>query len=207
MACSKFLSYEETVPGLRATYFPDFYIHTRENVSGLIAILPDDPYSEMPETYDPKPTANKKGGRPMTPKEMQKLNKHAQILIMSDERKASGIANYVKTELKMDLQEVPNTGPKSCGYSAVLQQISNTEYTYDQETGEEYGPDHLRVQLIHFMAVNCDTVYPELLRLNLLPTSYKDWLYQQLDPETQIDESALLGLRLMLKVSNHLIVF
>ena len=204
---SKFLSYEETVPILRASYFPDFRIHTREDISALIALLPDDPYSEIPETYDPGAKQTGKTGRPLTPKEIRSLNKAAQILLMTDERKASGIANYVKTKLNKDLQEVPNNGPKDCGYSAVLQQVSNTEYIYDQATGDEYSPDHLRVQLIHFMTINCDTVFPELMRLSLLPSSYKDWLYQQLDPETQIDESALLGLRLMLNVSNHFTLF
>ena len=57
------------------------------------------------------------------------------------------------------------------------------------------------------MVINCDSVFPELMRLNLLPSSYKDWLYQQLDPETQIDETALLGLRLMLKVSTIILQY
>ena len=143
----------------------------------------------------------------MTPKEMKSLKKHAQILIMNDERKASAIAQFVKENLNKELQAVPNNGPNDCGYSVVLQQISNLEYTYNKETGDDFTPDDLRKHLIHFMVINCDSVFPELMRLNLPPSSYKDWLYQQLDPETQIDETALLGLRLMLKMSTIILQY
>ena len=158
----------------------------------------------MPETHYPglqKQSKTGTGGS-LTLKEMKNLNKHAQNLIMNDERKASGIANYAKTNLKKYLQAIPTSGPKDCDYSAVSQQISNIEYIFNQETGDDFTSDDLRKQLIYFMALNCDSVLPELMRLNLLPTSYKDWLFQQLVPETQIDETALLGLRLMLKVTN-----
>ena len=44
-------------------------------------------------------------------------------------------------------------------------------------------------------------VYPEAKRLHVLPCAYKTWLLNQLDPQQQSDELALLGLRLFLKVS------
>ena len=138
---AQFLSYEETVPLLRRSYFPDFTIHTREDVAALISLLPDDPYAEIPETLDPGIQKQTKTGRPMTPKEMKSLNKHPQILIMNDERKATAIAHFVKATLNKELQAVPNNGPNDCGYSAVLQQISNLEYTYNKETGDDFTPD------------------------------------------------------------------
>ena len=118
---AQFLSYEETVPLLRRSYFPDFTIHTREYVSALISLLPDDLYAEIPETQDPGIQKRTKTGRPMTPKEIKSIHKHAQILIISDERKATAIAHYVKATLNKDLQAVPNNGHNDCGNSAVLQ--------------------------------------------------------------------------------------
>ena len=133
---AQFLSYEETVPLLRRSYFPDFTIHTRDFlVSALISLLADDPYAE---TLDPGIQKQTKTGRPMTPKEMKSLNKHAQILIMNDERKATAIAHFVKATLNKDLKPIPNNEPNDCGYSAVLQQISNLEYTYNKETGDDF---------------------------------------------------------------------
>ena len=93
---------------------------------------------------------------------------------------------------------MPNSGEQTCGYDAISQQLSNTEYIYNQDA-EQYSVDHLRI--CHFMATFADVVYPEAKRLHVLPCAYKTWLLNQLDPQQQSDELALLGLRLFLKVS------
>ena len=120
---------------------------------------------------------------------------------MSDERKAAAISHYVREVIHKELQAVPSSNQQTCGYDAILQQISNTEYIYNKD-GEQYSADHLRIQVVHFMATYADLVYPEATRLHVLPCAYKDWLLQQLDPQQQLDELAPLGLRLFLKVSS-----
>ena len=141
----------------------------------------------------------------MTTKEVGKLSKAAQILIMSDERKAVAISNYVREIIHKELQAVPASNEQTCGFDAILQQISNTEYIYSKD-GEQYSADNLWVQIIHFMATYTDLVYPEATRLHVLPCAYKQWLLQQLDPQEQLDELGLLGLRLFLKVSSMLTI-
>ena len=193
-------SYEETVPLLQKSYFGDFRFLKRDDVVKVIQDLSDEPYGLVPETVD-KDKGQSKTGKRMTAKEVGKLSKAAQILIMSDERKAAAISNYVRDIIHKELQAVPASNEQTCGYDAILQQISNTEYIYNKD-GEQYSADNLRVQMIHFMATYADLVYPEATRLQVLPSAYKQWLMQQLDPQEPLDELGLLGLRLFLKVSS-----
>ena len=135
----------------------------------------------------------------MTTKEVGKLTKAAQILIMSEERKAAAISNYVSEIIHKELQPVPASNEQTCGFDAILQKISNTEYIYSKD-------DNLRVQMIHFMATYVDLVYPEATKLHVLPCAYKQWLLQQWDPQEQLDELGLLGLILFLKVRSMLTI-
>lgn len=206
---AKFLSYEETLPLLQRNYFEDFQFKTRADVVMIINSLSDDPYSETPNTDDTAGSESSRikvrKGKKLSPRELAKLNKAAQLLLLSDDRKAAAISNYVKSNLNKELQGVPNTDEQNCGFHAILQQISNTEYTFNQTTGEVYSAEDLRVQLIYYMATYADKVYPEAKRLHVLPCPYKDWLYKQLDSSQQMDELTLLGLRLMLEVSFYFI--
>ena len=167
---------------------------TRDEVVKVIEDLSDEPYGLVPKPVD-KDRAQSKKGKRMTTKEVGKLTKVAQILIMSDKRKAAAISNYVREIIHKELQAVPPSNEQTCGFDAILQQISNTEYIYNKD-GEQYSADNLRVQMIHFMATYADLVDPEATRLHVLPCAYKQWLLQQLDPQKQ------LGLRLFLKVSS-----
>ena len=166
-----YLSYEETVPLLQRSYFGDFRFITRDEVIKVIEDLSDEPYGLVPETVD-KDRAQSKKGKRMTTKEVDKLSKAAQILIMSDERKAAAISNYVREIIHKEMQAVPASNEETCGFDAILQQISNTEYIYSKD-GEQYSADNLRVQIIHFMATYADLVYPEATRLHVLPCAYK----------------------------------
>ena len=196
-----YLSYEETVPLLQRSCFNDFRFHKRDEVVKIIQDLSDQPYGLVPHTADKEPAQGpSKAGKKLTPKEVGKLSKAAQILIMTDERKAAAISHYVRQVIHKELQAVRSSTEQTCGYDAILQQISNTEYIYNKDA-EQYSADYLRIQLVHFMATYADLVYPEANRLHVLPCAYKHWLLNQLDPQQQLDELALLGLRLFLKVS------
>ena len=101
-----YLSYEETVLLLQRSYFGDFRFIKRDEVVKVIEDLSDEPYGLVPETVDKEPAQSKEGKR-MTTKEVGKLSKAAQILIMSDERKAAAISNYVREVIHKELQAVP----------------------------------------------------------------------------------------------------
>ena len=121
------LSYEETVPLLQRSYFGDFRFLKRDEVVKVIQDLSDEPYGLLPEIVDKEPLTRKQGKK-MTTKEVGKLSKAAQILIMSDERKAAAISHYVREVIHKELQAVPSSNQHTSGYNAILQQISNTEY-------------------------------------------------------------------------------
>ena len=47
------MSYEETVPLIRASIFKNFTIYQQETIEEMIDALPDSPYGEMPPDLDP----------------------------------------------------------------------------------------------------------------------------------------------------------
>ena len=82
-----YLSCKETVPLLHRSYFSDFRFHKREEVVKIVQDLSNQPYGEVPDTTDKGAAAGpSQQGKKLTPKEMGKLNKPAQILLMTDER-------------------------------------------------------------------------------------------------------------------------
>ena len=115
-----YLSYEETVPLLQRSYFADFRFHKRDEVVKIIQDLSDEPYELVPDTADKEPAASKQGKK-MTPKEVGKLTKAVQILIMSDERKAAAISHYVREVIHKELQAVPSSNCCDIGQFDILQ--------------------------------------------------------------------------------------
>ena len=49
-----YLSYENTIPLVKATYFDKFVFHQPKDIHAPIDKLPDDPYGINPDTEDPK---------------------------------------------------------------------------------------------------------------------------------------------------------
>ena len=202
-----FLSYEETVPLLKATYFDNFLQLSTQDIHALIDELPDDPYGGLPDTVDLQQEADRgpKGDK-LTPRELSKLKPAAKALLMSDERKACGIAKFVKETCYRELNPVKNEDDtKNCAYQAILDQISNIEYVFNTETGEPVSATDLRDNVVYKMTICAGEIYPLLLEWNVLPTSYKMWLHKQLDTSTPADEVSMIGLRFFLNVSNFLV--
>ena len=200
-----YLSYEETIPILQDSYFGDYKFYQKTDVHQLIDILPDEPYAELPQSADPD-SSQPRGpqGSKISPSQLGKLKPAAKALLMCDERKACGIAKFVKDTLYRDLQGVEIEDTQNCCFQAVLNQISNQEYMFNQETGEHYNHTYFRNQVIHNMVINCNLIYPKLIELNLLPTSYKMWLHQQLSDDVPADEVTIIGIRYLLNVSTNI---
>ena len=160
------------------------------------------PYGTLPETADPQSDEHRgPAGPKLTPGQLAKLKPAAKALLLADERKACGIAKFVKDNVFRDLQPVNIQDTQNCCYEAVLQQVSNIEYVFNTETGERYNHSDFRRQVVFNMTVHADEIYPKLMQWNLLPTSYKVWLHQQLSDDTPSDEVTIIGIRCLLNVS------
>ena len=198
----EYLSYEQTIPLLKQTYFENFTFHKVSEIHELIDSLADEPYGTLPDSADPQSDEHRgPAGPKLTPGQLAKLKPAAKALLLADERKACGIAKFVKDNVFRDLQPVNIQDTQNCCYEAVLQQVSNIEYVFNTETGERYNHSDFRRQVVFNMTVHADKIYPKLIQWNLLPTSYKVWLHQQLSDDTPSDEVTIIGIRCLLNVS------
>ena len=197
-----FLTYEETVPLITSSIFKSFTIYSKEETEAVIESLPDVPYGEMPPGLSSSVAEESKTSEehPLSTKEKNGQNSFARALCMRDNRKASGIAAFVKKVINKDIDCSPqNPSNRNCCYGAVLQQISNHDYNFNQKTGEEYSDDDFRLQTLFHMAENAEKVYT-LVKLHL-DVPYKTWLRQQLSNKQDGDMASLIGMRHMLNVS------
>ena len=167
-------------------HFENFTFHKVSEIHELIDSLADEPYGTLPDSADPRSDEHRGPAGP---------------LLLADERKACGIAKFVKDNVFRDLQPVNIQDTQNCCYEAVLQQVSNIEYVFNTETGERYNHSDFRRQVVFNMTVHADEIYPKLMQWNLLPTSYKVWLHQQLSDDTPSDEVTIIGIRCLLNVS------
>ena len=199
-----YMTYEETIPIIRASVFNSFNIYTNEDVQAQIDLLPDMPYGQLPEGVNPEQASKlkeqRKAEHPLSSKEKAQQNKYAEALCLRDNRKASGIAHYTKTVLNREIDTTKQSADnRNCAYGSVVTQISNREYLYDPQTGSEFTDYDFRKQAIYHMALNAETIYG-LVKIHL-DTSYKEWLTQQLDPMEDGDMVSLIGIRHLLNVS------
>ena len=191
---------------IRSTVFNGFNIYDEDtDIIPIIDSLPDIPYGELPPGVTPEQSANARENRnknehPLSSKEKASQNKYAEALCLRDNRKASGIAHYMKTVLKRDIDCTKQSAAnRNCAYASVLDQISNREYLYDPNTGTEFSDFDFRKQVVCHMAANPDKVY-ELVKLHL-DVPFKTWLKEQLNPMEDGDMVSLIGIRNLLNVS------
>ena len=194
------MTYEETVPLIQASIYHNLQFYSEDQVLQVIDALPDDPYGQLPEGANPE--ANKQAQEqeaPLSSKEKNGLNKYAEGLCMRDNRKASAIAHYCKTVMFRDIDCQKCSTSRSCAYSSVLKQISNKDYVFDPQTGEEYSDLDFRRQVVLHCAAKPEELYP-LMKYNM-DYSFKDFLKKQLNPNEDGDLAAILAMRHMLNVS------
>ena len=207
---ASYMSYEETIPIIRASVFNKFNIYEVGEVIALIDQLPETPYGELPPGVTPeqgeKAKENRKAEHPLSSKEKANQNKYAEALYLRDNRKASGIAHYIKTILHREIDTSKQSEDnRNCAYGSVLVQISNREYLYDPQTGQEFSDYDFRKQAIYHMAQNAEDIYG-LVKIHL-DVPYKTWLKEQLDPMADGDMCSLIGIRHLLDVSKTLLLY
>ena len=199
-----YLDYESTLPHVKKTYFDNFKFFSMEQVADQIKNIPEQPYGLKPHgsSADAEETAPEPStGFKMTAHETARMNKvpAAKTLLLGDTRKAQAICDFVKAMFMRDLVPVNDTTTQNCLYEAFLQQISNSDFMYHPESGETYSPMDLRAQLLYVMATDYEEYYPKVQMH--LETSYKKWLYEQMDEASPSDLVAVAALRHMFQVS------
>ena len=200
-ATAEFLTYEDSVPLLRKQcVFKDYKFYKKDLLVRAVECLPDIPFSDASFLPPPDPAA-KKAPPELSAAEKTRLNKFAKILIMSDNRKATAVVDYVKTILERELVPPPDPAPddQNCAFRAVLTQMPNHEYFFNTETGEAYEAIDLRHQFVSFCVENAEEMFAKLKVT--LDKPFKEWFLLQLDPQQESDHSTILALRHMLKVS------
>ena len=87
-----FMSYDNSVTYLEATRFKEYKFLQITYVESVIRQIPEEsPYIDI-VAFDEEPLPK---GRPLTKKELSKLNKEAKLLNITNNRKAKNIAKYI----------------------------------------------------------------------------------------------------------------
>ena len=81
-----------------------------------------------------------------------------------------------------DMVPVDDLSTQNCLYEAWLQQISNSDFMYNLDSGEPYSPLDLRMQLLYNMSVDYELYYPQVKMHLKIP--YKYWIMKQLSEHT-----------------------
>ena len=80
-----YLSYENTIPLVKATYFDNFVFHNQKDIHVLIDTLPDQPYGQNPDIKDPESdTERGPSGPKITPAQFVKWKPAAKALLLLD---------------------------------------------------------------------------------------------------------------------------
>ena len=188
------MSYDNSVTYLEATRFKEYKFLQITDVESVIRQIPEEsPYIDI-VAFDEEPLPK---GRPLTKKELSKLNKEAKLLNITNNRKAKNIAKYIMDNFDRTLVDTLDPDTANCLFKAVLVQLSNVRFMFNET--QQYTAQNLRLQVVYFMAINYEFMYPKVKYQ--ITGSYKQWLMNMLDPQTEGDTAALLGCRHLLKVS------
>ena len=188
-----YMDYESTLPIISKTFYQGFEFHSREEVEKAISTIPDD--LPDPPGYDPdKPPVRKPlhyNDSKLSSSGVARMNKVSavKILLLGDTTKAQAV---------FDLKPVKDTTKENCLFEAWLSQISNSDFIYSNDTGEQYGPLDLRYQLLYNMVISYKDFSPKVYMH--LEKPYKTWCVEQLDEDCPSDLATVAALRHMFKV-------
>ena len=198
------MSYEQTLPHVTATFFNNFKFYKKQAILTLIHAIPEETYGSLPPGLTEKKAQEAvqgSNGTKLSTSEVARMNKSppAKALLLGDTRKAQAIADFLNETFNRVMIPIEDMNHNNCLYEAWLIQISNSDFVFDNETGEKYGPGDLRNNLLHEMAVEYEKYFPHVMIH--LDCSYKEWMIHQLDPNTESDLVTACGLRIMFNVS------
>ena len=188
-------TYEDTIHLLDATTFKDYNFYSAQDVEGLIKQIPDiSPYIDsVPEDEEPVSRS-----RNLTKKELAKLAPEAKILNISSSKKAKEIKDYLLEKFDRILVDTLDKDNNNYLFQSILCQISSQRFMVNSH-GQPYDSQCLRLQTVAFMTINYEEMYNRVK--HSLTSPYKRWLLDMIDPMTDGDTVALIGMRHLLKVS------
>ena len=173
-----FMSYDNSVTYLEATRFKEYKFLQITDVESVIRQIPEEsPYIDI-VAFDEEPLPK---GRPLTKKELSKLNKEAKLLNITNNRKAKNIVKYILDNFDRTLVDTLDPDTANCLFKSVLVQLSNVRFMFNET--QQYTAQNLRLQVVYFMAINYEFMYPKVKYQ--ITGSYKQWLMNMLDPQTE----------------------
>ena len=209
MASSRgnFLSYEETEILRNASFFEGFGFYKAKDILKMCQELDDDPYGKVPDSAKSGDdediiATRKRTTQKLTPPEKRNLNKHAAILLMADNRKATSIAEFIKDKFDKQMVEVEDLETNNCLFESTLKQISNVKYITNMATGSTFKPQDLRLLCMYTAVTEADSVFP--LVEPYLNVSFKTFIERNLDCNFETDYSMVVILRHLLKVRKYI---
>ena len=76
------------------------------------------------------------------------------IHAVGNTRKAQAISDFVETMFMRDMVSVDDLSTQNWLYEAWLEQITNSDFMYHPESGQQYSTLDLRIQLLYNMSVD-----------------------------------------------------
>ena len=179
------MSYEDTVLHLNSAYFKGYKFYLTTEIDSLIKQIPDDSY-RCGQSQPEEPPEN---GEKLSPQQKGKLPKNCQILNIADKTKASNIERFISEHFCRNIVTT-STPDQSCVFESVRLQLGDSIVN---EEGLTYTSTHLRYQMVAYVAMNYEAMYPSLK--DHIAVSLKKWCYDMLGPDTDGDFSSFDVLR------------
>ena len=135
------------------------------------------------------------------PNRKESYQKNCQILNIADKTKASNIERFISEHFSRNIVTTSTTD-QSCVFESLRLQLGNRDSMMNEE-GLTYTCTHLRYQMVAYVAMNYEAMYP--LLKDHITVSLKKWCYDMLDPNTEGDFSSFVVLReLSMQVQNKI---
>ena len=174
----------------------DFLENLAQGIPDLDYLLAVPPGVD-PDSEDSAFKEKQKKRKKLSPSEMAKLPKEAKILIMSDGRKATAVANYLLDHYNRQMIKSESTQHNLCLFEAVLSQISNLKYIIGPD-GETYNSFDLKLQTIFNLCVNYEKLFPIMEKH--LTNSYKQYVINNLLTTSEVEVGMLAAIREVVQV-------
>ena len=191
---AEYLSYEETAAFIEATNWKGYQFLSSEDVYKNIAAIPDELYGEEPQEQLKEQESETVAA---TSKDMYKASSVAKILNLVDNQKPAAIKDYVRTKFGRQLVRT-DSEDQNCFFPVSSHAIGEQGINQD-ETGNLYSPQNLRLQAIDYVALNYSDMFPVLEKH--LTTSLKTWCTKMLSDQGPADFPICVAVRYLINVS------
>ena len=125
------------------------------------------------------------------------MPKEAKILNIPNNKKATEIKNYILDKFERVLVDTMNEYDNNCLFESILCQLANRRFMFKDT--QHYNAQNLRLQTVAFMAKNYEFIYNKVM--HSITGSFIQWLLDMMDPQTEGDTAALIGMRYLLQVN------